>query len=41
MSLAKDLLADGERDTVLEFFTRCRAFWKHGSKEAGRMDRHG
>jgi hypothetical protein len=30
MSLAKDLLAQGERDTVLEFFARCRAFWKMG-----------
>jgi hypothetical protein len=28
MSLAKDLLALGERDTVLEFFTLCRSFWK-------------
>jgi hypothetical protein len=30
MSLAKDLLLAGERDTVLEFFTSCRAFWKMG-----------
>ncbi len=28
MSLAKDLLAAGERDMVLEFFTLCRNFWK-------------
>jgi tetratricopeptide (TPR) repeat protein len=28
MSLAKDLLAAGERETVLEFFTRCATFWK-------------
>lgn len=28
MSLAKDLLNLGERDTVLEFFTLCRSFWK-------------
>jgi hypothetical protein len=28
MSLAKDLLAQGERDTVLEFFVSCRKFWK-------------
>jgi len=28
MSLAKDLLAAGERDTVLEFFALCRNFWK-------------
>jgi hypothetical protein len=33
MSLAKDLLAVGERDTVLEFFTRCRAFWSLGQKK--------
>ena len=31
MSLAKDLLIQGERDTVLEFFSRCRAFWKMGA----------
>jgi hypothetical protein len=30
MSLAKDLLAQGGRDTVLEFFARCGAFWKMG-----------
>jgi hypothetical protein len=35
MSLAKDLLVQGERDTVLEFFARCRAFWKSGG---GRLD---
>jgi len=28
MSLAKDLLSLGERDTVLEFFALCRKFWK-------------
>jgi len=28
MSLAKDLLKAGERDTVLEFFTLCGKFWK-------------
>lgn len=28
MSLAKDLLNLGERDTVLEFFSLCRSFWK-------------
>lgn len=31
MSLAKDLLALGERDTVLDFFTLCRKFWKSPS----------
>jgi hypothetical protein len=30
MSLAKDLLAAGERDVVLEFFELCRSFWKMG-----------
>lgn len=28
MSLAKDLLTLGERDTVLDYFTLCRKFWK-------------
>lgn len=28
MSLAKDLLAKGERDVVLEYFELCRKFWK-------------
>jgi hypothetical protein len=32
MTLARDLLQNGERETVLEFFTLCRAFWKMGSK---------
>jgi hypothetical protein len=27
MSLAKDLLAKGERDAVLDYFERCRKFW--------------
>jgi tetratricopeptide (TPR) repeat protein len=31
MSLANDLLIQGERETVLEFFSRCRAFWKMGA----------
>ena len=32
MTLAKDLLEKGERDTVLEYFMLCRKFWKmdHG-----------
>ena len=30
MSLAKDLLEQGERDTVLEFFAECRKVWKLG-----------
>jgi len=28
MSLAKDLLEKGERDTVLKYFGLCRKFWK-------------
>jgi hypothetical protein len=28
MSLANDLLAKGERQAVLEYFQRCRKFWK-------------
>ena len=28
MSLAKDLLDAGERDSVLTFFDECRVFWK-------------
>jgi len=33
MSLAQDLLVQGERDAVLEFFARCRSFWKMGQKK--------
>jgi len=33
MSLANDLLIQGERDTVLDFFARCRSFWKMGQKK--------
>ncbi|CAN5524050.1 hypothetical protein BH18VER1_BH18VER1_08710 [soil metagenome] len=33
MSLAKDLLEKGERDSVLEYFGMCRRFWKmHGGR---------
>jgi tetratricopeptide (TPR) repeat protein len=35
MSLAKDLLEKGERDTVLAYFELCREFWDDG----GRLDR--
>src|ERR1035441_2198570 len=35
MSLAKDLLTAGERDTVLEFFALCRSFWK---MDQGKLD---
>jgi len=30
MSLAKALLEQDERDTVLEYLARCRSFWKNG-----------
>lgn len=36
MGLAKALLDKGERETVLEYFQRCRAFWKSGGE---RLDR--
>jgi hypothetical protein len=32
MSLAKDLLEKGERDTVLQYFELCRKFWKMGQQ---------
>lgn len=35
MSLAKDLLEQGERDSVLEFFAECRKFWK---MDYGKLD---
>jgi len=35
MSLAKDLLEKGERDTVVEYFNLCRKFWK---MDTGRLD---
>lgn len=31
MSLALELLEQGERDVVLEYFKRCGSFWKHGA----------
>jgi hypothetical protein len=36
MSLAFDLLKKGERDAVLEYFMRCRMFWKI---DHGKLDR--
>ncbi len=30
MRLAKELLAVGEKDAVIEFLDRCRSFWKSG-----------
>jgi len=33
MSLAKDLIEAGDRDTVLEFFQLCRVFWKMDYKK--------
>jgi len=35
MSLAKDLLEKGERETVLEYFKLCRKFWE---MDRGRLD---
>jgi len=32
MSLARDLLERGERDSVLQFLAQCRTFWKMGEK---------
>jgi len=32
MSLAKDLLDKGERDTVIKYFEECASFWKDGGK---------
>ena len=31
MSLALELLEQGERDVVLEYFKRCGSFWKMGT----------
>jgi hypothetical protein len=36
MTLAKDLLEKGERDTVLEYFMLCRKFWK---MDYGKLDK--
>jgi hypothetical protein len=36
MSLARDLLAKGERQVVLDYFELCREFWVNG---AGQLDR--
>ena len=30
MSLAKDLLEKGEKETVLQYFDLCRKFWSMG-----------
>ena len=36
MSLAKDLLEQGERDSVLQYFELCRTFWE---MDRGRLDK--
>jgi hypothetical protein len=36
MTLAKDLLEKGERDTVVEYFMHCRRFWK---MDYGKLDK--
>ncbi len=33
MRLAKELLGKGETEVVLEYFSRCRAFWKRGDEQ--------
>jgi Flp pilus assembly protein TadD len=33
MTLAKELLEKGERDTVLQYFALCRKFWQMGGKD--------
>ena len=33
MSLAKELLEEGERSTVLKYFELCRIFWKTHDKD--------
>ena len=35
MLLAKELLAKGERNTVLEYFDLCAVFWKLGRERLG------
>ncbi len=35
VSLAKDLLAKGETDAVVNYFTACKVFWK---MEDGKLD---
>ena len=37
-TLARELLAKGERDAVLEFVTLCRSFWKLGADRLDAMD---
>ncbi len=37
LTLAKELLQKGERDTVLEYFSLCRAFWKMGAAKLDAM----
>jgi hypothetical protein len=36
MSLARDLLEKGERETVLQYFALCRKFWKLGQNQLDR-----
>jgi hypothetical protein len=33
MSLAKDLLQEGEQQAVLDYFGLCHEFWKSGEKK--------
>ncbi len=36
MSLARDLLEKGERETVLQYFDLCRKFWEMGQSKLDR-----
>ncbi|MDB6065188.1 MAG: hypothetical protein JWR26_1396 [Pedosphaera sp.] len=38
MSLAKDLLAKGEQETVLQYLELCRKFWSSGGGKGGKLD---
>jgi hypothetical protein len=33
MRLARDLIDANERDAVLQYFDRCRSFWKMGGRK--------
>lgn len=39
MSLARDLLEDGESEVVLEYFELCRNFWSSGERSLDRWSR--
>ncbi len=39
MVLARELLARGERDVVLDYLQRCSSFWQHGADQLSRWAR--